>query len=110
MTVYFQDSVRFYKTNKNGRSKVCPCGHFQTNRTLTTFLNKIDSETANFQKIIDIKRAENELKLNQMSFEKFIDQGGPPVVKSDKIDKFLHHIADLTRYFDFKDHEFLKIS
>ena len=60
--------------NKNGRSKACPCGHFQTNRTLTTFLNKIDSETANFQKIIDIKREENERKLNQMSFEKFIDQ------------------------------------
>ena len=110
MTVYFQDSIRFYKTNKNGRAKKCPCGHFKTNRTLTNFLIKIDSEAANFQKIIEIERAENERKLNQMNFEEFFDEDRPPIEESDKIDKFLFHVADLARYFDFNDHEFLEFS
>ena len=108
MTVYFQDSVKSYKNNKNGRAKACPCGHFKTNRTLTDFLTKIDSEAANFKKIIEIKRAENERKINQMGFEEFMDDVRTPIETSNKIEKFLQHIADLARYFDFTDHEFLE--
>ena len=107
MTVYFQGSIGYYKPNESGRATACPCGHFQTNRTLTNFLNKIDSEADNIQKLIDIKGVENVRKMNQMGFDEFIDQVRLPITKSDKIDEFLSQIVELARHSDMKDYEFL---
>ena len=106
MTVYFQGSIGYYKPNESGRATACPCGHFQTNRTLTNFLNKIDSEADNIQKLIDIKGAENVRKMNQMGFDEFIDQVRLPIIKSDQIDEFLSQIVELARYSYTKDYEF----
>ena len=59
--------------------------------------------------MIEIERRENKKKLDEMSFDEFINENRQPLARSVRIEKFLKQITNLAKYSDFKGAEFLDV-